>query len=153
MDCNSSVAPNLGSHRTARQPPKRHEVSQVSFIHLPYAIKMAYIEPQRKEESKAFRESLYHTLHAMAAKELKELRIMLLHPPTDWPKVWHNLHTAPIREEMKSVWFTVIHDIIPRNERLAKIHLRDTTLCKYCGPPDTLQYRITDCNEGTDIWR
>ena len=78
---------------------------------------------------------------------------MLLHPSNDWPKVWHNVHTAPITEEMKSVWFTVIHDIIPTNERLAKIHLTDTTLCKYCGKPDTLQHRINECSEGTDIWR
>jgi hypothetical protein len=46
---------------------------------------------------------------------------------------------------MKSVWFTVINDIIPTNERLAKIHLIDTTICKYCGKPDTLQHRITEC--------
>ena len=51
------------------------------------------------------------------------------------------------------MWFIVIHDIIPTNERLAKIHLTDTTLCKYCGQPDTLQHRITECNEGTDVWK
>jgi hypothetical protein len=121
-----------------------------------FVIGMAYIQPQRKEEStKAFCKRLYHKLHsmAMAAKEPREVRIMLLHPSKDWPKLWHNLHTAPITEEMKSVWFTVIHYIIPTNERLAKIHLTDTMLCKYCGQPDTLQHHITECNEGTDIWR
>jgi hypothetical protein len=77
----------------------------LAYIYL-FAIEMAYIQPQRKEESsKTFRKRLYHTLHAMAiaAKEARGFRIKLLHPFNDWPKVWHNLHTAPITEEMKSV--------------------------------------------------
>ena len=116
---------------------------------------MAFIQPQRKELPKSFRKHLYHTLHAMAmaAKEPREVRIMLLHLSNDCRKVWHNLHTTPITEEIKSVWFTVIHDIIPTNERLAKIHLTDTSVCKYWGQPDTLHHRITECNEGTDIRR
>ena len=64
---------------------------------------------------------------AMAAKEPREVRITLQRPSNDWPRVWHNLHTALITEEIKSVWFTVIHTI-PTNERLAKIHLRYNTV-------------------------
>ena len=83
-----------------------------------YAIDMAYINPQGKEESsKAFRRRIYITLYTLtvAATGAREVWVMHLQPSTDWPKVWHNLHTAWITDEMKSVWFTVIHDIIPTN--------------------------------------
>ena len=67
-------------------------------------------------------------------------------------RVWTTLHTAWIPERLKSLWYTVIHDIVPTNERLAAIHLSDTELCNQCGKTDTLQHRITDCCEGATIW-
>jgi len=119
------------------------------------AIDMAYINPPGKEEeSKAFRRRLYITLYAMtvAAKGARETRVMHLKPSTDWPKVWHNLHTAWIIDEMKSVWFTVIHDILQTNERLVKIRLTDTIHCNLCGRRDTIQHLIMECRERADIW-
>jgi len=60
----------------------------LAYIYL-FAIEMAYIQPQRREESKAFRKRLYHTIHAVAiaAKEPREVQIMLLQPSNDCPKV------------------------------------------------------------------
>ena len=109
-NCYSSVAPNLGPHWTACKPPKRHEVSQESCAHLPLYNRDGLHTTAEKGVIQRFCRRLYHTQHAtaMAAKEPREFRIMLLHPFNDWPKVWHKLHTAPITEEMKSVWFTVI---------------------------------------------
>jgi len=69
-------------------PPNATKIPKnPAYIYL-FAIEMAYIQPPRKEP-KAFRKRLYHTLHAMAmaAKEPREVRIMLPHPSNDWPKV------------------------------------------------------------------
>jgi hypothetical protein len=35
--------------------------------------------------------------------------------------------------DIQSAWFQVIHDIVPTNERLARIHLRDTAQCPLRG--------------------
>ena len=64
----------------------------------------------------------------------------------------HGLEGAGIEERLKSLWYTVIHDIVPTNERLAVIHFSDTELCNQCGKTDTLQHRITDCGERVVIW-
>jgi hypothetical protein len=114
-----------------------------------YAIDMAYVSPPcANESSKAFRRRLYSTLHTMAvaARSAREVRIRTLQPNT-------NLHSAWITEEMKSIWFTVIHDILPTNVRLSKIRLPDTNCCTHCGRFNTLQLRLTECNEGAVICR
>jgi hypothetical protein len=119
-----------------------------------YAIDMAYITPLENDESpKTFRRRLCVTLHTMetASRGERDVKVTTLQPTTNWPKVWHNLHTAWITVEMKSVRFTVIHDIIPTNVRLSKIHLTDTNRCMHCGRTDTLLRRITECNDGKDI--
>jgi hypothetical protein len=88
----------------------------------------------------------------LAAKQTPGIRIMTLHPDTRWPEVWQNLHAVWTTEDIKSVWLTVIHDVVPTQERLAKISLSDTNLCTLCGRMDTLLHRLTDCSEGVDIW-
>ena len=78
---------------------------------------------------------------------------MTQHPATPWPKVWRNLHAVSSSEDIKSIWFMVIHDLIPTNDRLAKIQHSESNQCPHCGQPDTLIHRLTECKEGVDIWR
>ena len=47
----------------------------------------------------------------------------------------------------------VIHDLIPTNDRLAKIQRSESNQCPHCNQPDTLIHRLTECSEGTDFWR
>jgi hypothetical protein len=63
-----------------------------------------------------------------------------------------NLHTVEASDIVISTWYQAIHDIIPRNERLATIRLTDTSLCAKCGNSDSLQHRIVACGEGPVIW-
>jgi len=63
------------------------------------------------------------------------------------------LHTAWLSERLKSLWYTVIHELLPTNERLAAIHLTETDRCKQCGEPDTLQHRLRENGEGALIWK
>jgi len=66
--------------------------------------------------------------------------------------VWKNLHTAWVSEEITSMWYTVVHDIVPTNERLHVIRLVESNRCRHCGRRDTLVHRLTECNEETAIW-
>jgi hypothetical protein len=59
---------------------------------------------------------------------------------------------APISTTAKGKWYSIIHDILPTNERLHKIRLSTTEKCRICNEKDTLQHRITGCREGTRIW-
>ena len=122
------------------------------FYVLAYATDMAYITaPGHVETPKSFRRRLYNTLHTMATAVM-DIRVTKLKPVFNWPQVWRNLQAVWITEDVKSIWYTAIHDIIPTNEHLSKIHLTDSNRCTHCGQSDTLLHRITECNEGKDIW-
>jgi hypothetical protein len=80
------------------------------------------------------------------------MRITRKYPLANWGQVWQNLHATPTTEDIKSMWYRAVHDIFPTNVRLATIHLKDTTNCATCGHTDTLQHRITECEEGPVCW-
>ena len=106
-----------------------------------YAIDMAYVTPPGRDEAlNTFKRQLHCTLHNMVVAErgAKEIRVIQSRPTTNWSRVWRNLHRAWITEQMKPTWFTVIHDIIQTNERLAAIRLAGTKCCRQCGRTDTL---------------
>ena len=67
-------------------------------------------------------------------------------------QVLKNLHTTWISEEIASMWYIVVYDIMPTNERLHTIRLVESDRCGRCGRRDTLAHRLTECNEGTAIW-
>jgi len=48
-------------------------------------------------------------------------------------QVWKNLHTAWVSEEIACMWHTVLHDVVPNNERLHVIRLVESDRCRYCG--------------------
>ena len=74
------------------------------------------------------------------------------HPNTNWKQVWKNLHTAWVAEETTSIWYTVLHDIVPTNERLYAIRLVKSDRCRHCNRRDTLIHRLMAYNEGMAIW-
>jgi hypothetical protein len=78
------------------------------------AVDMAYITPPEQHGSpREFRRRMHTTLHIMtsAGNPARDVRIMTLHSDNSWHKVWRNLHAVWISDDMKDVWFIVIHDI------------------------------------------
>jgi hypothetical protein len=73
-------------------------------------------------------------------------------PNYDWQTIWEYLYMTPVSNNTKGVWYKIIHDVLPTNERLNKIHIPPTNICKHCTGLDTLQHRITDCGEGKETW-
>jgi hypothetical protein len=80
------------------------------------------------------------------------MRIVRLMPTTDWKAVWKNLQSTPVPERTKSMWYRVIHDILPTTERLHRIRLAPTDRCKQCGRQDTIHHRLIESGEGTVTW-
>jgi len=141
-----------------RQPnPPNANRTLKHFVYLyTYATEMAYImSPEQNESLRAFRKRTYTTLHtmALATKEIRDMRVVKLHPNTHWTRVWHNLHIAWVSKELKAVWYNAIHDIIPTHDRLAKMRLRASNLCNLCGCVDTIQHRLMECTDGVEIWK
>lgn len=46
------------------------------------------------------------------------MRLAQRRPDTNWTQVRKNLHMAWVSEETTSMWYIVMHDIVPTNERL-----------------------------------
>ena len=51
-----------------------------------------------------------------------------MRPNINWQQVWRNLHNSWVSEEIRSVWYIVIHDILPTNTGLAAITMVETRL-------------------------
>jgi hypothetical protein len=152
---NSSVVQRVRRAGTTGEPPLATRFPNKLAYLKHYAINMAYVPTTEKDKPhKTVTRRLYGTLRTMVIAErgAREIRVIQLGPTINWPRVWQNLHNAWIREQLKSAWFTVIHEIIPKNERMAAVQLTDTGRCSQCGWPVALQHRPTECNEGTAIW-
>ena len=86
--------------------------------------------------------AILHSM-ALALKWARDVRIMAQHATTPWSKVRGNLHSVWSSEELKTACFMVIHDLIPTNDRLAKIQGSATNSCQHCGQIDTLIHRMS----------
>jgi hypothetical protein len=66
--------------------------------------------------------------------------------------VWRNLWEAPVEDDVKDVWYRVIHDILPTKTRLHAIHMSPDNTCSKCNEPDTIPHRLVECGEGACQW-
>jgi hypothetical protein len=116
---------------------------------------MAYIAPPGQDDTpRTFKWRVYNTFHilAMAGRGNRNLSVTQIRPSTSWTQVWKKLHSAWVSEQAKSTWYTMIHELIPTNERLYELRLVDSDRCRHCGRQGTIQHRLTEGNEGAVIW-
>lgn len=79
-----------------------------------FAADAAYIAPQQRMEScKAYKRRIYTTIIILLREtpELPEMSDQRLWPNIEWVRVWHNLHTAPVSDDIKMIWYRAIRDI------------------------------------------
>ena len=115
----------------------------------------ACISPKElSESSAAYKRRIYTTMSILLTTntELPEMRFARLWPNTDWTKIWKNVNEAPVPAAVKVAWYKAIHGKMPTNERLHKIRLVPTDLCRQCNGKDTLIRRLIDCGEGPQMW-
>jgi hypothetical protein len=87
------------------------------------------------------------SVHLTTNTELPEMRIARLWANTDWTKIWKNVYEKPVSATVKVTWYKAIHDIIPTHERLHRIRLIPTDLCRQFNGKDTLTQRLIDYGE------
>jgi hypothetical protein len=75
-----------------------------------------------------------------------------LWPQTAWPRVWKNLGETPVLGVTNAAWYKVVHDILPTNERLFRMFMVPTDMCRKCDRTDTLSHRLIEGEEGGQIW-
>jgi len=135
--------------------PPRHKRIPTNFDYLyRYNIEAAY-KPTREtfENQMTYRKRLHKGLltSIYAADGIPEMRVHKLWPDTDWIQVWKNLSEASVSENMRRVWYQVIHDLIPPNVRLHRINVTPSYKCQRCAATDTLEHLLTVCGEGRVI--
>jgi len=69
---------------------------------------------------------LYPSRNGGSGKRIPGIRVVQRRPTTKCTHIWHNLHNTWITEQMKSTWFTAIHELIRTNKRFATIRLTAT---------------------------
>jgi hypothetical protein len=89
---------------------------------------------------------------AKSEKEAPRMRIMTLHPAFDWSMAWKNYGNEILPDRVRSMWYRVVHDILPTNVQMYRIHLSDTDRCK-CDTQDNLLHRLTERDESSAIWQ
>jgi hypothetical protein len=57
-----------------------------------------------------------------------------------------------VTDDIKTIWYRSIHDIIPTHVRLKRINMITSPLCRECNTDDDIQHRIVDCGEGRQMW-
>ena len=120
-----------------------------------FAMDMAYVQfPDQGDSARSVRKHLYNTLVALGKARKPEPTMMIetLYPEVCWDIVWTNLNAAWIPNTMTTTWYRVIHGIVPTNDRLARIRLRDDPHCTLCRKTDTILHRLTECNAAANIW-
>jgi hypothetical protein len=103
---------------------------------------------------KELKKRLTSGLRTMADNERGRpgMRITSKHPATLWEKVWTYIHHPALSDSIKSIWYAVVHEIVPTNVRLAAKCITDTDRCPRCAMLDSLPHRIVACQEEDGIW-
>jgi hypothetical protein len=118
-------------------------------------IDSAYMTLQGHMESqRAYKRRLCTTIHNMMIEATgnQQMSIARLWPQANWKVAWKNPHDTPVTASSRTTWFKVIHDMIPTNDRLHRIRLTPTDICRNCDKKDTLEYCIIYCGEAKEMW-
>jgi len=101
-----------------------------------------------------YKTRIYKTLIALpiAMSPPQGMQVEKLWPRADRQAIWKNLTETPKSDANIAVWYKVINDIIPTNERLHRISMAPTDICKECNNKDTLLHQLTECGESKAIW-
>ena len=127
----SSVTASWLEHWSLKEPianpPNRNTIPNKLTYVTPYALDMAYVNPPANTEThKKFKRRLYKGLYWRTPNEKIKNCESLRNTRQSPGHVCGPQYTTWIPERLKSLWYTVIRDIVPTNERLAAIQLSGT---------------------------
>ena len=116
----------------------------------------AYVKARTSHESiTAYKKRIYKTLYETTHDPtvIAPIRVMKYWPQVDWNTIWKNLWQTPVSDQTRSLWYEVVHDLIPTRQRLQAIRLAPSDACVRCKETDTIQHRLTQCGDARTQWR
>ena len=141
-------------HPIQNPPHLKTQLRKLEYL-LHYSLDAAYIPAlQPSGGTRLDKKYMYSTLYAMSKDSTQdgEMRITRKYPRVVWSRVWKNLHTNGLTPSVKSVWYAVIHDILPTHDRLASINLVPNSQCPRCTAEDSVVHRVLHCQDGPLQW-
>ena len=80
-------------------------------------------------------------------REYRKCRVELLHPGADWEKIWRRARLPGLGSEATSFLWKLLHQILPTEERLARILPNNSPICKHCpGETGSLEHCLFTCS-------
>ena len=140
--------------KTPNPPYNRRTPQKMAYLHQ-YDMESAYLATRRRDETaRGYKKHIHETIHTSMRQTAgeQELRVTKMWPNTNWTRVWDNLHETPVSDSTRFIWYKMLHDIIPTNERLQRIRMVQTDTRRKCMMKDTLEHRLSACGEGHKIW-
>ncbi|KAJ1520336.1 hypothetical protein ONE63_004534 [Megalurothrips usitatus] len=87
-----------------------------------------------------------------AAAPAQTPRVARKPPEVRWEQVWAYINRPAIPQAARDSWWTAVHDLVPTRQRLRRIGRADTAACLKCQAEDTLEHRLTACDEAAGAW-
>jgi hypothetical protein len=152
---------------TARWLTQHHRFIQhnnpPNWIRLPTALEYlrlyiqetAYVGAQGDRETDSqHKKRIYAVLtYAQSTKNTTSyIRVLTKFPQYNWAQIWQNINKRFLPQRIRTLWYIIVHDIVPTNSRLNTIKLHDTGHCQHCGQSDTIYHRFTSCTYTQAIW-
>ena len=127
-----------------QNPPDLRRLKKGPIYLRSFMQEFSYVVLPPKGEDVKLSQYLYTLFHKQL--QIPTHRIEKHFPNNRWQNIWKNLNKKFLDTSVYSVWYNVIHDIIPTNERLHNIKRQTSNKCHICGEIDTTEHRIVTCN-------
>jgi hypothetical protein len=88
-----------------------------------YYQEQAYIDPKTADDKyDTYKQKVYKTFYAAQyhISVTLPIRMQEKHPHSNWTNIWKNINKQFLPITARTIWYTIVHDIVPTNERLHK---------------------------------
>ena len=134
-------------------PPNKCSLPPTAEYLREYLQGRAYIGELPTDGIRTVKRRIYNVYYTHARGETTPMapRTQRKNPEMRWGHIWLSISGKHLTTNIRATWYRVVH-IIPTNERLHKIRLRESPLCQWCRQTDTIWHRITACKDAENIW-
>ena len=80
-------------------------------------------------------------------------KIELENPHQNWQKIWKYINHKSLSSNQKCLWFKIVHNIYPTNERLYRTNRRLDPNCSFCHQVENVEHRFIKCSKTQKSWK
>ena len=88
-----------------------------------------------------------------ATRTWRPSKFELNNPDVNWDRSWSYTRLRGLNSDQTSFLFKLLHNILPTNERLYRLNLKDSQACSLCtsGNSDNLEHAFLECSHNNEI--